>query len=748
MASGSWTFGTSNKYITGRIRWSSSSNGSAANSSNVYVYLDYMKSSSSTASTRGTLAGYLCGSYYSKSVTLSCNNVYQNVAYVAYTVGHSSNGSGSTTISASGGISGTTFSSSSTSSTVTLDKIPRYAAISSFKNTAVTQTSATFSWSTDVTVKAIYLYLNNSSSASISKSISATSGTLVCENLEPGVTYNAKITVTRSDSGLNTTSSNISFTTTPIATIINEDVSFVIGNDLSLSFKDYDKNTFYLKLDVKKVDDTWETDVITVDEVLNSESYDWSLSTFSAILYQKVITRNKAEIRIRCGTTIGESQKEHSVSGMMSVENSNPAFSTYSYGDADTSTQAILGNTSYMPSGYGEMQAHISVANQAVAQNYAQIISYVATVYNSSNVLMVSKTVDFKSDEQVDISFGNFKTADTYTININAVDSRGNISSVITRTFYVLDYHIPQVSVVGERQNGYEADTTFIIKASYSKLLINDVSKNNSFNIKYRYAIAGQPLPDDYTTISSILTDTSVTDTVDTDEYKTATIMVNISSSNSFNFEFVSTDKLNNPTVTKVSIGQGIPLMAQMEDGHVTVGCVPDFDNESLLQVGSDIMATDSDGTKVNILNKINEVDTTLSNDITTINNNCIKVVDSKKTTTNGYNYEYSVLSFGDKRYVKLFGNYTIKNAAGTSLSPFTYNTITNLGLFPVNITTKIKKVLDFSLDCFDPGSGLFFIGGIKKHVAETNVYANVQFLMTNQPQNIGLEWMMVCEIE
>lgn len=97
---------------------------------------------------------------------------------------------------------------------------------------------------------------------------------------------------------------------------------------------------------------------------------------------------------------------------------------------------------------------------------------------------------------------------------------------------------------------------------------------------------------------------------------------------------------------------------------------------------------------------------------------------------------------------MKLFGNYTIKNVAGDSLPPFTYNKITNLGLFPVNITTKIKKVLDFSLDCFNPGGGLFLIGGIKKRVAATNVSADVQFIMTNQPQNIGLEWMIVCEIE
>lgn len=130
------------------------------------------------------------------------------------------------------------------------------------------------------------------------------------------------------------------------------------------------------------------------------------------------------------------------------------------------------------------------------------------------------------------------------------------------------------------------------------------------------------------------------------------------------------------------------------------------------------------------------------------LNGNCIKVVDSKSITTNGYNYEYSILSFGDKRYAKLFGNYTIKNVNGTSFPPFVYNTITNLGLFPVNITTKIKKVLDFSLNCFNPGSGFFLIGGIKKYIATTNAYADVQFLMTNPPQNIGLEWMMVCEIE
>ena len=405
-----------------------------------------------------------------------------------------------------------------------------------------------------------------------------------------------------------------------------------------MSSKDYDKNKFYLQLDIKTTTGTWETGVITVDEVLNSQTYTWSLSSFTSILYQKVPTRNKADIRIRCGTTINGTQKENEVFGVMSVQDSNPTFNTYSYGDANSTTQSVLGNTSYIPTGYGDMQAHISVANKAVAKNYAQIVSYSAKVYSSTNVLMVSKSVEFKDDSQVDISFGNFKTADTYTIKINAVDSRGNVSDIISKTFYVLDYHIPQTSVIGERQNGYEEDTILQIHAAYSTLDISGTSKNDSFNIKYRYAIVGQDLPSSYTTVTSIINDTSVSNPLPTDTYKTATINISLPSSNSYSFEFVSTDKMNNSATTKITVAQGIPLMAQMEDGHVVVGCTPDFSNDSLLQVGSDIMATDESGTKVNVLNKINSVNSTLSNSINELNNN----LSNKSNTDHTHNYLYN----------------------------------------------------------------------------------------------------------
>lgn len=113
----SWDFGTSNQFITGRVNASYSYNGIAANSYNVSVSLYYYKSSGSQ--TYGSVTGSLCGySYNSGKVYLKPANGWVNVANVSFTVGADAAGNASCTISATGGISGTTFSSSSMSQTL------------------------------------------------------------------------------------------------------------------------------------------------------------------------------------------------------------------------------------------------------------------------------------------------------------------------------------------------------------------------------------------------------------------------------------------------------------------------------------------------------------------------------------------------------------------------------------------------------------------------------------------------------
>ena len=112
-----WDFGTSNRYITGRVNVSYSYNGIAANSYNVSVSLYYYKNS--TSSTYGKVSGALCGyGYTTGKITLNSSAGWVNVANVSFTVGADAAGNASCNISASGGISGTTFSSSSMSQTL------------------------------------------------------------------------------------------------------------------------------------------------------------------------------------------------------------------------------------------------------------------------------------------------------------------------------------------------------------------------------------------------------------------------------------------------------------------------------------------------------------------------------------------------------------------------------------------------------------------------------------------------------
>ena len=134
MAGGTINGSTNNKYISAAIDWSATSN-TAENYSDVTATLRYMKSSASTASTKGTLSGniWINGNAkgYSAKVTLSANNSWMGIVSHTVRVYHDSNGNASINISASGGISGTTFTATNCGGTVGLDAIPRAPSIDS-----------------------------------------------------------------------------------------------------------------------------------------------------------------------------------------------------------------------------------------------------------------------------------------------------------------------------------------------------------------------------------------------------------------------------------------------------------------------------------------------------------------------------------------------------------------------------------------------------------------------------------------
>lgn len=128
MASGSFTGTTSNKYITAKVNWSSTPD-IVKNQSTVTATLMYSKSSSSNAATYGTGVFALSINGVStsteKRITLNPDNSWVTIGSATVIVPHNADGSRSVQIVATGGIPGLSFSSTSCSATVILDKIAR-----------------------------------------------------------------------------------------------------------------------------------------------------------------------------------------------------------------------------------------------------------------------------------------------------------------------------------------------------------------------------------------------------------------------------------------------------------------------------------------------------------------------------------------------------------------------------------------------------------------------------------------------
>ena len=139
MASGTISLGSSGA-ILGQIVWSSSSNGTAQNSSQVQASIQVKKTSNTTQSTTGTWTGYLNINGDNRSFSIRkevSKSAWVTLLTFTITKAHNSDGTGTCYIAGRiQGPAGTSQSSSicTGSATVTLDTINRYATISSATN--------------------------------------------------------------------------------------------------------------------------------------------------------------------------------------------------------------------------------------------------------------------------------------------------------------------------------------------------------------------------------------------------------------------------------------------------------------------------------------------------------------------------------------------------------------------------------------------------------------------------------------
>ena len=140
MASGSFTGTTSNNYITARVLWTSTAK-PEVNKSDITVTLQVKKSSASSGTTYGTGAWTVLinGTTYdfSAKVSIPPNNTYVTIyTKTVKDIEHNPDGTKSVLLGWSGGISGTSYTSTNVpNTTVTLDAIPRASTVSSFSFT-------------------------------------------------------------------------------------------------------------------------------------------------------------------------------------------------------------------------------------------------------------------------------------------------------------------------------------------------------------------------------------------------------------------------------------------------------------------------------------------------------------------------------------------------------------------------------------------------------------------------------------
>ena len=640
MASGSWTFGTGNSYIHGMVNWSSSSNGSSANSSNISVAV-YFRRTNYGYTSYGKVNTYCVingGSQQNEtgfSVSMSDPNKWTLVYAKNWTVGHNSDGSKQINIRVWGN-GNFSIGSYDTNKTVTLDKIPRYTSIKTWSVAEVGKTYAKMNWGTTDTVDWVRVYLNDSSQWTDNPgSVNGTSGSFVytgaassgasipsVSTLKPGTTYKLKCWVKRKDSQLSTTSSNIKFTTSPVATISNlsEGFSYNIGDDLNLTFDNSSENKSWLAFYIKDDSDNWE-EILKTDEVIQADSYTWQLSNYASIFYSKLPNDNSKKCKIECGTTITENKQTISCIsskfvGTINVKNSDPVFTDFNYGDEDASTQAVLGNKAYMIKNYGAMKVRIPVAKKAVAKNGASIVKYMISV---DGVAIDSYEKKYSDTSEILCELGKYNTDGIGTISIYAIDSRGNVSDTVKKSFTVLPYSLPRFSAINlKRLNDYESEIVLDFQGIISKLPVDNVEKNTIKTIGYRYAEERSSYPTNFSVINGVTVSSTSSEYFLSFAQNTSDDTFGITGSGSsklvldnnkaYNFQFYIKDSFSNEDHYELNIEQGVPIMFIGDNNQISVGMIPDVTRDEKFQVASDILATNSKGEKVGILDSLDKM--------------------------------------------------------------------------------------------------------------------------------------------
>lgn len=577
MASGTINLGSNKSNLEGRINWSSSSNGSNANTSNVWAEIQVRRNDGYT--TTGTWNGALNigGEEQRFSVHTSMNTSWITMkSFTKYNVPHSDNGSGSCYISGyCNGPSGTSMAGAtvSGSQTVTLDKIARYLSITGFSIQTRQINKVVVKWSVSNPRDTTQYSLNGGAwtgSATYGESVASDqkSGTFNITNLNPNTTYKLKIRCKRTDSQLYTESNEISFTTYDYAKLTSVP-NVNIGSSQKIVWTNPNNATTSLKLCK-----TNNSQIISYGTVTGTTK---TVTPTASTIYALTPNSNTYKARYIITTTQNGKTYTHSKDFTFNVTNSNPTFNNFTYIDSNSSTVKLTGNNKYLIKSHSSVKATISTANKAIAKNSATMKTYRLSVGTKT------KDTSYNSNADVSIELTNINNN---TIIVYAIDSRNNSTSKSITAEKYIDYKDIVISNINlARANGGVGQE---VTLTYSGYIWNGNfgTENNAItSIKYQYRKTNSnDWVDGKTVLNPTISGNSFSQTV---KIQGDLDGEGFDRQNAYEIKIIINDKLSSNFMTTI-MPSGIPLYAYSKYG-IAINAPFDESINAALQVNGNM---------------------------------------------------------------------------------------------------------------------------------------------------------------
>lgn len=544
MASGTINL-TQSGTLQGYISWTSTSNGSAANTSNVTARLYVRKDPTATTEpTYGTWTFRLTingTNYGTTSWYGSVGQSYLNIAtFTLNNVAHTADGSKSITISGScTGPSGTSMSgyTASGSGTAVLDKIPRYATVNQ-SNTAKTETTITIKWTSDSTIDYVWYKIGTGSWTAVG-SVNASSGTYTISGRAANTAYTIYTRVRRKDSQLTTDSSGLSVTTYayPYCTTAP---NFVIGNSVTLSFYNPLKRQFSFSIvanGIELTDGDWKT---------TGTSYTGLAATVTQNRLYATIPNAKSAIynvKVTYGSVV--STKTGGTYSVNTTTNA-PSVTGLTYADTNTTTKAITENDQQIIRNKSTVRYTVT---GAAAKNSATVASVKVTVNGLTYTLSASGSSYVGGNAVIN-------SASNVTATATVTDSRG-LTATTTLMVQMLDWIKPTAIINMQRLNNFYSTTNINVDADYSSL-----DGKNTITITYRAGIQGSGAY----TVTGTLQD-NVPGSFEADNEQNWSVQVTV-------------EDLFDSTTYTLSLGRGIPIVFyDVDKSSVGINTFPSHDN-------------------------------------------------------------------------------------------------------------------------------------------------------------------------